>query len=198
MAYSFASGVLVAEDLYADQANDRGYPVAVAAQLIERLVACLDEVHLHALDKLLEVCCGYVEGERRVSQRCEDSLLIVTVSGAHEPLTGLGKQPPLLVERKVLVGYVVTEAAEGVRGVDRAALPRGQGAEGVVEVPSVLFGDALAVVVGEVKFSSHGKPRGQRLFGRQALPRSLSLSMVLSISRIFSDLDTAGRRLRTS
>src|SRR5581483_6622426 len=47
--------IAVAEDFYADEADRRGHPVAVQAQLLEALVARAREIHLDAVDDFLEV-----------------------------------------------------------------------------------------------------------------------------------------------
>ena len=60
-AYAQAAGVAIAEDLDADQTHRRRDAPAVFEQRVEGLVSRVREVHLDAVDQLLELRARQVE-----------------------------------------------------------------------------------------------------------------------------------------
>ncbi len=144
----FGFGVAVAEYLEADEANDGGDAIAVEAEIVEGLVAVVFEVHFDAADDVLEVGLGDVVGLGGVGQGREDGALRLALVGLVEA-GGEVKEGGLLgLGGGDFVDGVVAVAAEGIGGVDGAALGGGEGEESVEEVLGLAPGDEAAFLVG--------------------------------------------------
>ena len=121
------------EDARRHLADHAGHQVAVALQAREVEVAGLFEVHLAAVDDLLQLRgLDAVLGRQR-HQRLHDRVVRLAGVGLGDfgaPPGELGGGDARVAH---LVDHVVDLAAEGVEGGDRGAAPRGKEQEGVIE-----------------------------------------------------------------
>ena len=146
-------------------AHHAGHQVAVALEPGEIEVTRLREVHLAAVDDLLQLPRLDAEGGDVRHQRLHHRVARLAAEGARD----LGAPPRELCGRHAgvrhLVDHVVDLAAEGIEGRDRRAAVLGQEEEGVVEAAARRGGLVLDVLLGGAHRG--GKGRGARLIGRR-------------------------------
>ena len=131
---SLGAGVLVTENLQADQPNHRGDLVAVSPQLLEVLVTVLHQVALHAGDDTLEVLFRDIVPLGNIGQGQKQGSIGVSRVGCFKAGLNLAQRSDFGVVGPLGVHRIVTMAAESVCNVYGAAAFGRQSQESVVEV----------------------------------------------------------------
>ena len=151
------------------------HPPAVADQIVEGAVAAAVDVHLAAVDEVVEGGEGDREATGDVGQGDQHGVVAVVgvVAGqSGHVLAGLGQGGQLVGHRAVTVADVVDPAGQGVQGAHGLALGRGQELDPVGKVPGLGGGDLLATEVGlgDVHAASPRRAAAPQRRGWRGLP----------------------------
>src|SRR5690348_7021025 len=96
-------------------------------------VSRLPQVHLHAVDDLVQPLSGYVEGFEMRLERSRDGMLRLAGEKIRHLVAPPGQLCSSNLRIEAFVDDVVDFAAEGIERRDRAPALRGQEEKGVVE-----------------------------------------------------------------
>ena len=135
--------ITIAEDLDANKPDRRRDPVTVQAQLVEAAIALARQIHLNAVDDLIEIVPRDGKAANAIGQRARDRARGDT---AINPLQLLApaRQQGRRFAHLLIVGDIIDEAAESVGRIKRAAALVGQQLEGVIKVRRRFSGDTRA------------------------------------------------------
>ncbi len=140
--------LLMAEDLGGHEADHARDPVTVQAQLRKARIVVVIEVHLHAVDDLLEVFLGERVAPARDLERPADRMPRLATEDAPDLVPPPVEPGPRDTGIARLVDRVVDLATEGIEGRDRLPLFGRQEQEAVVETRAAPRGLLLAILVG--------------------------------------------------